>query len=93
VEAVAAGCRPVLPNRLSYPWLIEEQWHRDVLYESEGLVDALKAAVIDPVAPPGLSESMTRFSWTHMGPVYDQRFASIAVDGPGNSAGYHQYSS
>jgi glycosyltransferase involved in cell wall biosynthesis len=93
VEAVAAGCRPVLPNRLSYPWLIEEQWHTDVLYESDGLVDAMRAAVTDPVPAPGLSESMKRFSWTHMGPVYDQRFASIAVDGPGKSAGYHQYSS
>jgi len=93
VDVALAECRPVLPNRLSYPWLIDERWHSDVLYESGGLVDALRTALSDPVSPPGLSESMTRFSWTHMGPEYDRRFASIAADWPGNSAGYHQYSS
>ena len=79
VEAVAAGCRPVLPDRLSYPWLIPARYHRDVLYQEDGLVDALKAALAEPVAPEGLQESMSRFGWDEMVPEYDKRFAALAA--------------
>lgn len=77
VEAIAAGCRPVLPLRLSYPWLIPEQFHDQVLYPDGGLTEALARAIDDPTAPPGLAESMHRFSWTTMAPEYDRRLAEI----------------
>ena len=33
VEAMAAGCVPLLPNRLSYPEIVPSPWHEAVLYE------------------------------------------------------------
>ena len=78
VEAVAAGCRPVLPDRLSYPWLIPSRYRDEVLYPDGGLVDALKTALEEPVTPPGLQESMSRFSWDEMGPEYDKRLQELA---------------
>lgn len=78
VEAIAAGCRPVLPNRLSYPWLIPSRYRDEVLYPDGGLLDALKTALDEPATPPGLPESMYRFSWDEMGPEYDKRLLELA---------------
>lgn len=78
VEAVAAGCHPVLPNRLSYPWLIPDQFHGMALYEDGELVDALAAAIEDPGPPEGLVASMKSFSWDVMVPRYDLRLREIA---------------
>jgi len=35
VEAVQSGCFPLLPNRLSYPELIPEEYHTSVLYNTD----------------------------------------------------------
>ncbi|MEX0865026.1 MAG: DUF3524 domain-containing protein [Acidimicrobiia bacterium] len=80
VEAIAAGCRPVLPNRLSYPGLIPVDHHGTVLYPEGGLVEALTTALNEPLPPPGLQRAMARFSWDEMAPVYDQRLQQIAID-------------
>ena len=45
VEALYCGCYPVLPRRLSYPEMIPEEVHGEVLYGSDELVDALARAV------------------------------------------------
>jgi glycosyltransferase involved in cell wall biosynthesis len=71
VEAIAAGARPVLPNRLSYPWLIPNEHHGDVLYEPGRFAAALRAAVDRPVSPNGLRETMSMFDWSVMAPRYD----------------------
>ena len=81
VEAIASGCVPLLPNDLSYPELIRAPWHDAVLYEpgtfGSRLVDAV--ARIDELraATSGLAESMRRFGWESMAPVYDDRFESV----------------
>lgn len=77
VEAIAAGCRPVLPRRLSYPWLVPEPFHDEVLYPDGELGPALRRALSDPRPPDGLAESMHRFSWTTMAPEYDRRLAEL----------------
>lgn len=77
VEATAAGCRPVLPARLSYPWLIPDQFHREVLYHGD-LGPALSEALTDPLSPHGLAETMTRFSWDLLAQVYDRRLEAVA---------------
>ena len=35
IEAILSGCRPLLPNRLSYPELIPAEFHSECLYSDE----------------------------------------------------------
>ncbi|MEX1271310.1 MAG: DUF3524 domain-containing protein [Acidimicrobiia bacterium] len=71
VEAIAAGARPVLPRRLSYPWLIPESHHESVLYEPGAFASALRIALDYPYAPDGLRSSMSTFDWSVIAPRYD----------------------
>lgn len=71
VEAIAAGARPVLPAKLSYPWLVPERFHDDVLYPPGGFAAALRAALDDPVSPDGLRAAMRSFDWSVVGPRMD----------------------
>lgn len=74
VEAVSAGCVPLLPDRLSYPELVPEHWHDACLYRS-GLFDRLCAVLTDidgaRVTIDGIRESMMRFDWSTLAPRYD----------------------
>ncbi len=83
VEAVAAGCVPLLPDALSYPELIRPPWHSTVLYEpgtfGTRLVDAVKRVDELRSETIGLSQSMRRFDWSTMATVYDQRFEAITA--------------
>lgn len=77
VEAIASGCRPVLPDRLSYPWLIPGEYHDEVLYPEGELGPALVRALQRPRAPEPLAEAMMRFDWTEMAPDYDSRLEEL----------------
>lgn len=77
VEAIAAGCRPVLPDRLSYPWLIPDEYHDDVLYPEGELGPALARALQMPGAPEPLTEAMMRFDWIEIAPGYDTRLEAL----------------
>ena len=65
VEALAAGAVPVLPARLSFPELVEPQWHKAALYADGELRSALRSVLCDIDATrdkvKGLRESMQRF--------------------------------
>jgi glycosyltransferase involved in cell wall biosynthesis len=66
VEAVRAGCRPVLPARLSYPEIIPPEFHEQVLYRyQEDLHARLSALLRNPaaIAVPALTARMSRFEW------------------------------
>ena len=46
LEAVLAGCRPILPNRLSYPEVIPVEFHARCLYPTDShLLSHLQAAL------------------------------------------------
>ncbi len=83
VEAVYCGCRPVLPNRLSYPELLPRDAHSRALYAEGDVVPALRAAVHEaaeaaggPGMPPwSLDWQRTwvaRYDWSRLVPWYDE---------------------
>lgn len=77
VEAVAAGARPVLPDRLSYPWLIPQEHHGAVLYEPGTFAAALRDALENPQSPDGLRQSMATFDWSVVAPRYDTALEAL----------------
>lgn len=79
VEAIAAGCHPILPRRLSYPELIPEAAHEEILYPNHrGLVDRLRRVLRDPDGTRrDLSAPMERFSWRDRARAFDDRLLEI----------------
>lgn len=72
VEAIAHGCHPILPNRLSYPEIIPHEFHRTSLYsDHETLVALLElnlqsnSAGTGHGADPGLIAHARTFEWSH----------------------------
>lgn len=83
VEAVAMGAFPLLPNRLSYPEIIPEGIHDQVLYQDEAdLVRKLSAVLSDIQAFSGLrhdlSEHMAGYSWPRLIHLYDRELTRLA---------------
>ncbi|MNX07657.1 Glycosyl transferases group 1 [compost metagenome] len=78
VEAMAAGCHPLLPRRLSYPELIPDFARETVLYPNHrGLVDRLRQALTAPQSRLGLSAAMERFSWPQRAEAFDATFRDL----------------
>jgi glycosyltransferase involved in cell wall biosynthesis len=75
VEAVAAGCLPLLPDRLSYPELVPSA--EPFLYrDEEDLIDRLRWAITDgparAAAASAAQRHMARFDWSAVAPEYDR---------------------
>ncbi|MEM8925066.1 MAG: DUF3524 domain-containing protein [Actinomycetota bacterium] len=81
VEAIAAGCVPVLPRALSYPDLIPRDWHEAVLYEPGTFGTALTSALVSFThrkrATAGLAGSMERYDWPVIARRYDERLLAL----------------
>ena len=76
VEAVRHGCFPLLPNRLSYPEIMPEKFHEQVLFRSTSdLVQKLANFLQDPdrffPMRQSLSDYAIRFSWEILSKQYD----------------------
>lgn len=73
LEAVRAGCRPLLPNRLAYPELFPPEY----LYHDEAdLVPALKAACRAGRLAPATAVRLTAaHDWPSLAPRYHQWLA------------------
>jgi len=84
LEAVAAGCFPLLPNRLSYPEVIPERFHDRVLYESpKDLVRRISELARDPAKralPPDLQNHARSFSWEHQTAEWDAWMRDVVED-------------
>jgi glycosyltransferase involved in cell wall biosynthesis len=84
VEAVAAGCFPLLPRRLSYPELIPQPLHGACLYDGAAdLATRLAAALreprrLDPMRGQ-LAEAMGRFAWEQQIESYDAELDRLAA--------------
>jgi glycosyltransferase involved in cell wall biosynthesis len=82
VEAMFAGCFPLLPKRLSYPELIGEEFYDRCLYDSpKDLEKMLENLLRSPQSlhslPKELSLSMSKYSWATLVPKYDQVLESL----------------
>ena len=68
IEAVRAGCRPLLPRRLSYP----ELFPREFLYEEEDFAASLKECILtgERLSNEQAMEMTSAFSWDALVPAY-----------------------
>lgn len=87
VEAMAAGCVPVLPHDVSYPEIVPPAWHDAALHDWRGggpvhhlrsVLTGLRAA---RRAVDGLAAAMRRFDWSVVAPAYDVRLEQLAAAG------------
>ena len=88
VEAMALGARPLLPDRLAYPELLELAGvgrHGAFLYDGSAsaltrrLLELARAAPgeVGPGAPP-LAEAMRRLHWRDLAAAYDDDLEGVA---------------
>jgi len=67
IEAVRAGCRPLLPNRLSYPELFPDEY----LYNDEDLLYRLQEGLQKPRLAATAARQLTeQFSWPALAGSY-----------------------
>jgi glycosyltransferase involved in cell wall biosynthesis len=84
VEAIRHGCFPLLPNNLSYPELIPEEYHRDCLYSGgEDLVAKLRLLLQEPEKygdkREDLASQMGRYAWEQVIADYDRELEQLAA--------------
>ncbi len=78
MEAVSAGCVPLLPNRLNYPHLLPEQYHNDLLYKTnteltQKLINLLKKNNRETTYSD-LRKHAASYSWASLAGLYDNHF-------------------
>lgn len=80
VEAISAGCVPVLPDALAYPELIADEWKEFSTYPPGRFGSRLSQVVADLDSfrdnTVGLGGSMARFGWGRIAPQLDDRLIS-----------------
>jgi glycosyltransferase involved in cell wall biosynthesis len=84
LEAIAAGCYPLLPHRLSYPELIPVHLHDEHLYEDfADLVAKLRRAVLHPelVRNRDRRSLAAAYAWPQVAPRYDAVLAHLSSHG------------
>jgi glycosyltransferase involved in cell wall biosynthesis len=74
IEAVRAGCRPLLPNSLSYPDLFPKEF----LYDEKDFLQRLKKEIIrNKRLAQDKAASLTKpFSWATLAPAYESWIGS-----------------
>jgi glycosyltransferase involved in cell wall biosynthesis len=90
VEAMAAGCFPLMPNRLSYPELVPAAWHDTFLYDDERELRRKLATLLRGQGPwdraAALADDVQRFDWSNRAPVYDAALEEmVAGRGPSDA--------
>jgi glycosyltransferase involved in cell wall biosynthesis len=78
IEAVRYGCFPLLPNRLVYPEIIPDSFHKVVLYDGQRDLKEKLFTVINNYSAlrtkmKTLSEAMARFAWERVIDDYDEQ--------------------
>lgn len=71
LEAVRAGCRPLVPRRLSYPEIFPDEY----MYEDEGFLERLRALLLQRevrLAPETARELTEPYSWESLKAAYGE---------------------
>lgn len=76
LEAVRAGCRPLVPDRLSYPELYPQEYR----YQQDHFFKALKGVLQKQSSArrEKYQRLAARFSWPEVAGIYEERLGSIA---------------
>lgn len=87
IEAMYAGCYPLLPRRLSYPEILPPRFHAEHLYENpDDLYRKLRTLLREGVPPAfdrqGLRQDMSRYDWRTLIPRYDEVFDRLGGPSP-----------
>ncbi|GAB4177825.1 MAG: DUF3524 domain-containing protein [Roseiflexaceae bacterium] len=80
IEAMAAGCVPVLPQRLSYPELIPSELHAECFYHDDNdLADRLAESIreLPHLRTLGFSTIAQQYGWQHQINTYDSVCADL----------------
>jgi hypothetical protein len=85
VEAILAGCFPILPNRLSYPELIPPRLHGVHLYHSEDELPVRLRACVESEAKRGVEPLLVEHLRSRCGVpdcmfIYDKELWRVAAD-------------
>ncbi len=88
VEAMAAGCLPLLANRLNYPDLAGSMGPGCLVGDGAELKQRLKTLCNDPdrARDHESSAQVRRFDWGQVAPAFDRLFVQIKNDLPGQHA-------
>ncbi|MBI89095.1 MAG: glycosyl transferase family 1 [Candidatus Marinimicrobia bacterium] len=80
IEAIYCNTWPILPNRLTYPELISEDFHNNILYNNDiELFNKLIWAMQNKknIKKSKLFDLVSRFDWAEMSQLYDRVFENV----------------
>jgi hypothetical protein len=82
IEAIYAGCCPLLPHRLAYPEIILPSWHQTVLYDNFGdALHRLRKWLTEGIPDTtDLKAHVARFEWQKMAPIYDRQLEQLVKE-------------
>jgi glycosyltransferase involved in cell wall biosynthesis len=83
IEAMLMGCVPLLPDRLSYPEILPEEFHEHFLYKNrQDLIEKLLLIISDYTRyeeiQSRLAKKMTSFLWENVISGYDRALERLA---------------
>jgi glycosyltransferase involved in cell wall biosynthesis len=84
IEAMIMGCIPLLPNRLAYPEILPEEFHKQFLYRNKyDLTEKLTRILIDLKAYKETSRKLARemesFLWETVAGDYDRVLEQLSA--------------
>ncbi len=83
IEAIILGCIPLLPNRLAYPEILPEEFHKQFLYKNKyDLTEKLTQIISDVKTYEETSKKLARkmesFLWKNVAGGYDNMLEQLA---------------
>lgn len=84
IEAMIMGCIPLLPNRLAYPEILPEEFHKRFLYKNKyDLIEKLTQIISNVKAYDEISKKLSRkmesFLWQNVAGDYDRALEQLSA--------------